>query len=1444
MENSMLTDIIKREKIAPLNLNKLSDEFLAIEANYNSTVEELGREKSRIQQACDDSLSRLKGEHDKKVLDAESAFKDGKYATEIILMKAREWRSNESKYRLMMWGAVVVGVLFLFFVKWYLGFLIGGIGYFIFSVKTGSANKIFNQLNGAEKLTSTSKRLDLDAISNISSDVKAAIEAGVEKARLELESLKNSLADEYKTMVDKESHDLEQTLAEFIKKQRKTISELINTSNNKIEEINSNLGSITNDLNQLPETFNNNLLKWTDESILKAQEMVSYNLRVGQETIRIEANKPHTIVVPHCIPFFNSSNIVINCTNQEEIERAIQITHNIIARTLLTLPPNKIKITFVDPVKLGGNAAPFTPLVKDIYGGRIFTQADDIENQLDILTRAIESIIQHYLQDKFPDIATYNQETKEVPEPYRLLVVYNFPHGFNDTSAKKLLNVISSGPKAGIHTVLVNDRNAELPYGLGKSGWDAFRDGFSEIVLNPDNPYIGAAPANEQFGLNQSAMAIGHDKLYKEITNLRGHSNNMVRSVAFSPDGQSLASAGDVSPIKIWSESDGEWLEVGSLGQDEWVSSVAYSPDGKLLASVGLRNIPKIWSLTDQREIATLTGHSTDSKPHVVAFSPDGKLLAMGGQKCGVTLWNLANREGVASLTGNNSNSVHALAFSPDGKLLASGGYDQSLKLWSVGKWQEVACLIGHGYAVLALAFSPDGRLLASGGTDGCVKLWSVADWREVATLPEDRGYIQSLAFSSDGKLLAIGGMYNILKIWSVAELREVANLTDRDDNSIFSVAFSPDGRLLASGGKDCSVKLWELNENEMKKMVRGNATELVLLAQAITENEKKEAVRGKRYKFDSNLPFKEIVDFVNKEFPNVNTLKVPFTKYVDDKSDWWKGKAHKQFSVPIGRHGADVQVLQLDNDDDNQALLIGKPGSGKSNLLHVIIANSLWKYSPDQLEIYLIDFKGGVEFTIYADKKIPHIRTIAIESEREFGLSVLDGVEKELLKREKEFSRVGISKLNEYHEKFPSERMPRILLIVDEFQEFYTEDDDIKQSVDAKFDRIIKKGRAFGINTLFSSQTLSGNSIQKSTRELIDIRIALMCSDTDANQILDDRNPAARDLTRPGEGIYNPDNGKVSGNYKFQAFFVEKEELHRTIEEVVTFAKSQPPSKTPFKQIIFRGSEKAHIEKEGHPLVNVKTLSNPKSITLWLGEPVAIADDVTATIRKQGGSNLLVAGYDEGTGLRVMASSVISIAAQHQQDTAKFYYFNFFNIDSELVNAPHELFNNIQHQSENVGSRDVKNALQAIKDDIEKRLLEGTSNNPNIYLAFFSFQRGRAFRKDGYTMSGEGDLLSYILKEGPDVGVFTMVQVDTMDNFSKNLDDNLLREFSQRVASQMNPDNSVKIIGNQKASKLSNNRAWYYDDNENTLTKFKPYELPSYSWVLQLQNKNTVVLS
>jgi hypothetical protein len=169
------------------------------------------------------------------------------------------------------------------------------------------------------------------------------------------------------------------------------------------------------------------------------------------------------------------------------------------------------------------------------------------------------------------------------------------------------------------------------------------------------------------------------------------------------------------------------------------------------------------------------------------------------------------------------------------------------------------------------------------------------------------------------------------------------------------------------------------------------------------------------------------------------------------------------------------------------------------------------------------------------------------------------------------------------------------------------------------------------------------------------------------------------------------------------------------------------------------------------------------------------------------------------------MCSSIISIAAQQQLNTCAFYSFNFYNVDSEFLKVPDDLFSSIQQDCVSVNNRHILETLKSIKEEIEKRISGISTNNPNIYLTFFSFQRAGVFKKDGYSMNEEGELLAYILKEGSLVGIFCLLQIDSMNSFTKKLEISLLNEFTLRVASQMNADSSEKVIGNIKASEAWN---------------------------------------
>jgi WD40 repeat protein/tRNA A-37 threonylcarbamoyl transferase component Bud32 len=288
------------------------------------------------------------------------------------------------------------------------------------------------------------------------------------------------------------------------------------------------------------------------------------------------------------------------------------------------------------------------------------------------------------------------------------------------------------------------------------------------------------------------------------VATLIGHSD-IVLSVAFSPDGRTLASGSGDKTIKLWDVQSQK--QIATLtGHSSYLSSVAFSPDGRTLASGSQDWTIKLWDVQSQGQIAALTGHS--DMVWSVAFSPDGRTLASGSYKM-IKLWDVLSQRQIATLTGHSDDdSVSSVAFSPDGRTLASGSGDGTIKLWDVQNQREINTLTGHSDNVLSVAFSPDGRTLASGSTDKTIKLWDVQSQGQIANLTGHSDRVWSVAFSPDGRTLASSSRDETIKLWDVPSQREIATLTGHSDN-VLSVAFSPDGRMLASGSYDNTIKLW-----------------------------------------------------------------------------------------------------------------------------------------------------------------------------------------------------------------------------------------------------------------------------------------------------------------------------------------------------------------------------------------------------------------------------------------------------------------------------------------------------------------------------------------------------------------------------------------------------------------------------------------------------------
>src|SRR6266542_666638 len=271
--------------------------------------------------------------------------------------------------------------------------------------------------------------------------------------------------------------------------------------------------------------------------------------------------------------------------------------------------------------------------------------------------------------------------------------------------------------------------------------------------------------------------------------------SGIVYSVAFSPDGKTLASGSGDNTIRLWDVGAGRLIR-SLAGHGGAVRSVAFSPDGKMIASASEDKTIKLWQVSTGKYIRLFNGHT--GSVYSVAFSPDGKTLASSseeGNESALRLWDVDTGNLIRSFMGHR-NTIHSVAFSPDGKTLASGSSDHKVKLWDVSTGKLIRSYDGQDFN--AVAFSPDGKTLAAGSYDRTVKLWDVSAGNLIHSFEGQNYEVHSVAFSPDGKTLASGGSATI-KVWSIGAKRLLGSLLHYHDGNW--IAFIPGNYYVSSEG-------------------------------------------------------------------------------------------------------------------------------------------------------------------------------------------------------------------------------------------------------------------------------------------------------------------------------------------------------------------------------------------------------------------------------------------------------------------------------------------------------------------------------------------------------------------------------------------------------------------------------------------------------------------
>ncbi len=533
---------------------------------------------------------------------------------------------------------------------------------------------------------------------------------------------------------------------------------------------------------------------------------------------------------------------------------------------------------------------------------------------------------------------------------------------------------------------------------------------------------------------------------------------------------------------------------------------------------------------------------------------------------------------------------------------------------------------------------------------------------------------------------------------------------------------------------------------------------------------------------------------------------------------------------------GLDVQI-GVDSKGEPQHFVMGVRGvhhglvggdvrMGKTNLLHVLISQLALAYPPEELELYLLDFKE-VEFDAYLTERLPHARAITSRTDREFGLSMLRRFHDEIDRRARLCREAKVTDLPDYR-LVTGQVLPRALVIMDEFQVLFSEEDRLAREAGRLLADIAKRGAAFGLHLLLATQSPGGPlaAYLRPVYEQMALRIALGCTQPSVSQaILGEGNDAATKLTRAGDAIYNDRRGEGANPVMRIAMLPTRDRL-KLIGDIRALGGGReyppPASFDPDAPAVFApGPAWPGSAAPGH------------AVQAWLGEAIEIKPATTATFERYIRSNLLIVGSEEhGHGL--LLATLLSAAVQCSPDQIRFTVAEFTRPSSPfhgffapLANLPHEVLI--------ADGRTAASALDDLIDDLDARLAaaDGAAAQPERFFLIAGMHRWHELLAEGdYGRPSEITArLVRLADKGPDAGLHVVAWTDGYATAERALRRAGIGFFGLRaVLRVLSPTESDSLLGVSAAASLDDDRALYRDTEwpAEQVEKFKPYSTAS----------------
>ncbi len=544
-----------------------------------------------------------------------------------------------------------------------------------------------------------------------------------------------------------------------------------------------------------------------------------------------------------------------------------------------------------------------------------------------------------------------------------------------------------------------------------------------------------------------------------------------------------------------------------------------------------------------------------------------------------------------------------------------------------------------------------------------------------------------------------------------------------------------------------------------------------------------------------------------------------------------WGESSITGLRTTIGREGRGEAVLTLD-DATPHWLVGGRTGSGKTVFLLDVLYGLASRYSPDELGLYLLDFKEGVSFAEFTPTAvdpswIPHARTVGIESDREYGLAVLRTLSREMGRRATELKRAGVTKLAELRSGRPDVAMPRLVAVIDEFHVLFAGNDAVAGQAVALLEELARKGRSYGIHLILASQTISGIEALFTKTESIFGQFPLRVALAGGGGVLDQLNDAADNLP-VGTAVVNTAAGVAGANRLIR--FPDADPTSVTAQRHALWDARLPGSLPP---AVFAGYAEQHVEDDPtfarlNPDVRRRQAIVGRAVDVGL--PTA-----GFTLDATPGRHLAVLGTSL-VGADVLHAATVALARQHQPGTASFLLAPLVAAADEAADAAEEAVKAAGHPCDTItGAGELKTQLARLAQTI--RAGEPSAGRATYLIVFgadaaTSVLATSTLVETGDPMtttyhSGHDDLRN-VLANGPGHGIHLLGWWRTLRRFSDDLGPIGGDEIACLLALNLPGNDIGSLLGEYTlAWQPRPNRALLIDRHDNRRTLIVPYVRP-----------------